>query len=123
MITHLVLLTLKPELSDPDRRAFATAFERAARDISTVRHVRIGERIKIGAGYEAQMPNTAQYLAALDFDDVEGLKTYLEHEKHVELGALFWRSLSDAVVLDFQVGGLELLKELLTEEGGGSFTL
>jgi hypothetical protein len=112
MVTHLVLLKLKRGLSQLDRQAFATAFEHAVTDIPTVRGVRIGTRIAIGAGYEPGMPDTADYVAAIDFDDQQGLGAYLEHPVHQELARLFWSSLSGGFVFDFEMGGLELLSRL-----------
>ena len=112
MITHVVLLTPRHDLTQHDRRAFATAFERAVREIPTVRSVRLGKRITVGAGYEQGMPDTSDLLAVIDFDDVDGLQTYLRHEAHAELGVLFGRSLSAALVYDFEVGGLEMIATL-----------
>jgi hypothetical protein len=112
MVTHLVLLKLKPGLSGSERQEFATAFERAVTDIPTVRGVRIGSRITIGAGYESGMPDTADYVATIDFEDRQGLGAYLDHPIHQELGRLFWSSLSGAFVFDFEMGGLELLQHL-----------
>jgi hypothetical protein len=113
MITHLVLLKPRTDLSEPERRAFVTAFARAVREIPTVRHVRIGSRVLSGAGYEQGMPDTADFLAAIDFDDLDGLQAYLRHDTHKELGILFGRSLSGALVYDFEVGGLEVLEFLV----------
>jgi hypothetical protein len=98
-------------LSDVDRRGFAAAFERAVRNISSVRNVRMGRRILHGAGYENGNSLPADYLAVIDFDDLDGLRTYLDHPAHAELGARFATSLAGAMVLDYETGGLELLEQ------------
>ena len=110
MVTHLVLMKPRPDLPAADRDAFVDAFKRAARDIPDVRSVRIGRRVRHGAGYERDVLDAADYLAAIDFDDVAGLQAYLRHPVHEELGRRFVTSLSAAVVYDFEVGGLELLE-------------
>ena len=110
MVTHVVLMKPRPDLSPEDREAFVAAFERATREIPTVRNVRIGRRVTFGAGYEQTSPNVADFLAAIDFDDLAGLQTYLRHPAHEELGARFGQSLSGAMVYDFEVAGVEALR-------------
>jgi hypothetical protein len=101
---------MKPraDLSAHERTAFVEAFERAVRDIPTVRGVRVGRRVRHGASYEPAAPD-ADYVAIIDFNDLAGLETYLRHPAHVELGAMFGQSLSSAMVYDFEVGGVEAL--------------
>ena len=110
MVTHLVLMKPRPDLSATDRAALVDAFERAVREIPTVRNVRIGRRIVHGAGYEAAAPDLVEYVAAIDFDDVGGLQAYLRHPAHDDLGARFGQALSSAMVFDFEVGGIEDLR-------------
>ena len=109
MVSHLVLMKPRPDVSIDERRALIAAFERAIREIPTVRDVRVGRRIVHGAGYEASAPD-ADYLVVLDFDDLSGLQTYLRHPAHQELGERFGQSLSAASVYDFDVGGVERLR-------------
>ena len=113
MVAHIVLLKPRPDLTASDRERFVAAFERAVRTVPEVRGVRVGARIRHGAGYEDAMPDAADFLGVLDFDDLEGLKCYLAHPAHEELGTLFGQSLSAALVFDYEVGGLDLLKNLL----------
>jgi Stress responsive A/B Barrel Domain len=113
MITHCVLLQPKVDLTKVDRRAFVTAFERAVREIPSIRGVRVGVRVKHGAGYEQGMPDAAEFLAVLDFDDLDGLKAYLTHPAHAELGMLFGKSLSSALVYDFEMGDVQMLEHLI----------
>ena len=110
MLTHLVLMKPRPDLADEERRALISAFERAVREIPTVRNVRVGRRVVHGAGYESVAPDIGDYLAAIDFDDVAGLEAYLGHPAHADLGARFGQALAVAVVLDYEVGGIEELR-------------
>jgi len=113
MTSHIVLMKPRPDLTAAGRQAFAAAFERAVREIPSVRHVRVGRRIVHGAGYEALMPDAADFVAIVDFDDLEGLQAYLRHPAHEPLGVLFGESLSSAWVYDFEAGGVEALRGLV----------
>jgi hypothetical protein len=110
MVTHVVLMKPRPDLSPEERRGLIDAFERAIAEISTVRGVRIGRRLVHGAGYEQQSPDTADFFIVIDFDDLEGLHTYLHHPVHEALGVRFGQSLASAMVYDFEVGGVEELR-------------
>jgi hypothetical protein len=110
MISHLVLMKPRADLSAADREAFVAAFERALKEIPTIRGVRLGRRVRFGAGYEQTSPDAADYVATIDFDDLAGLQAYLRHPAHEELGARFGQSLSAALVYDFEVGGIEQLR-------------
>jgi hypothetical protein len=107
VIWHLVLMKPKPNLPDAERIAFADAFERAVHAIPAVRDVRIGRRVTHGAGYEASMPDAADYFALVAFDDLEGLQAYLRHPAHEEVSKKFGETLSSALVYDFELTGLE----------------
>jgi Stress responsive A/B Barrel Domain len=117
MVSHVVLMKPRADLSLTDRQAFIGAFDRAIREIPTVRGVRIGRRIKHGAGYEHSAPDT-DYLVVIDFDDLDGLQTYLRHPVHEQVAALFGQALSSASVYDFEVGGLEDLKTWHNDDSG-----
>lgn len=113
MVSHIVFMKPRPDLTVADREAFVRAFEKAIREIPSIRNVRIGRRIKHGAAYEAVMPDTIDYVAVIDFDDLDGLQAYLRHPAHDELGARFYDSLSSAWVYDFQGGDAKDLELLL----------
>ena len=113
MVAHIVLMKPRADLSAADRQALIAAFDRAVREIPTVRNVRVGRRITHGAGYELRVPDAADYVVVIDFDDLDGLRRYLRHPAHEELGARFGESLSSALVYDFEVGGVEHLSKLL----------
>ena len=112
MVSHVVLMKPRADLTPVERQAFVSAFQRALREIPSVRAVRIGRRVVHGAGYEAAAPDAADYVAVIDFDDLDGLQTYLRHPAHEELGMLFSQFLSSALVYDFEVAGLEALDGL-----------
>lgn len=112
MVTHIVLMKPRRDLSESDRRRLVASFQRALRDIPTIRNVRIGRRITHGARYELAAPDAADFFAALDFDDLAGLQAYLRHPSHDELSARFGASLSSGLVYDFEIGGAEELDAL-----------
>ena len=103
MIAHLVLFRPRPNLPDADRRGLAEALTRALRDIPSIRRARVGRRITHGRPYEALMRVDYSYAALLEFDDVAGLKAYLEHPAHDALGAQFFACFEDALMYDFEL--------------------
>jgi len=103
MILHVVLFKPRAGLTEPDRLALAAALDRAAREIPTVRGVRVGRRVRHGAGYEATSPDAADYVAILEFDDLDGLQTYLRHPAHQELGTRFAEACGDPGPMVFDV--------------------
>lgn len=105
MISHVVLMKPRRDLSATDRTAFLDAFERAVRDIAAVRAVYIGRRVRHGAGYEQTSPDV-DFMAIINFDDLDGLQAYLRHPAHQELGARFGQAMSLAMVYDCEVGAL-----------------
>ena len=113
MLTHLVLLKPRPDLSRSARTLFAEAFSRAVTEIPTVRGVQVGRRVRHGAGYETQTPDVADIVAMLTFDDLEGLQAYLTHPAHAEVGRLFGTSLASAMVFDVDMGGVERIADLV----------
>jgi hypothetical protein len=108
MVTHLALMTPRPDLSNADRDSLIAAFTRAVREIPSVRNVRVGRRIRHGAGYEQATPLATDYFVAIDFADLGALQAYLCHPAHGDLGRLFGASLSEAAVFDFEAGGVEV---------------
>jgi Stress responsive A/B Barrel Domain len=113
MLSHVVLMKPRPDLTKAERRAFVDALATAVREIPTVRGVRVGRRVTFGAGYERMSPDAADFMAVIDFDDLAGLEAYLRHPAHEALGAKFRETLSSALVYDFEAGGLERLESLV----------
>jgi hypothetical protein len=110
VVWHLVLLKARTGLSAEDRQALISAFDKAVREIPTVRDVHLGRRITHGAGYEATAPDAADFMVSIAFDDLPGLQVYLNHPAHQEIGERFSQSVSAASVYDFEVDGVEGLR-------------
>jgi len=103
MISHVVLFRTKSDLSHDERASLVSAFEHALQRIPTVRAVRVGRKVSVGADYEQHPGENVDIFIAIDFDDVAGLWIYLEHPAHIELGERFNRASSTALVFDFEV--------------------
>jgi hypothetical protein len=110
MVSHVVLMKPRPDLSADDRAAMVSAFERTIAEIGSVRAVRIGKRVVHGAAYEASSPDTIDYIAMIDFDDVADLQEYLRHPAHDELGVRVGQALSLGIVYDFEMLTLDALR-------------
>lgn len=103
MIAHVVLFKPRADLSADARQRLAESFDAALREISSIRRARVGRRITHGRGYEALMTVDYQYAAVLEFDDEAGLKAYLEHPAHQQLGSQFFDVLEQALMYDFDL--------------------
>jgi len=112
MVSHVVLMKVRADLSAVERLALIDAFKQAIRNIPSVRGVRVGTRVTHGAGYETGALDTADYVVVVEFDDLAGLQAYLRHPAHGDLSTRFRQSLGSALVYDFEVGGLERLDGL-----------
>ena len=103
MVVHVVLFKPRADLPASDRAAFVSALERTIKEIPTVRGVRVGRRVTFGAGYEKTAPDAADYLAVLEFDDLAGQQTYLQHPAHEGLGNRFNESTAAGLAYDFEL--------------------
>jgi hypothetical protein len=101
MIVHLVLFRPKAGFAEADRNALAAAIDGARREIPSIRAFRVGERTMRETSY-AQHADEFPYAALVEFDDLAGLRAYLEHPAHAELGRLFWTASDKAVAYDFE---------------------
>jgi hypothetical protein len=110
VITHVVLFRPRADVSKQDRALLADALRTAIRQIPSIRRVRFGTRVTHGRGYEQLMRVNYEYAALLDFDDLAGLKAYLEHPAHETLAARFFGVMDEGLMYDFDVlegeGGL-----------------
>jgi hypothetical protein len=104
MIAHIVLLAPRPDLTPEQRERVVAALERAAREIPSVRRVRVGQRVRHGQAYEEQAPADFAFCAIFEFDDLAGLRAYLRHPAHAELGARFHDSLTAGLACDYELG-------------------
>jgi hypothetical protein len=112
VIAHVVLFRPRAGLSDADRRGLADALRAAAREIPTVRRVRVGRRVTHGRPYEQLMRVNYSHAAILEFDDLDGLQTYLRHPAHEALASRFFAAFEEGLFYDFELGegeaGIEL---------------
>jgi hypothetical protein len=118
MILHVVLFRPKRELNADARRGLAKAFADAIDGIGSIKRARIGRRRTHGRPYEQLMREDYTHAAILEFDDLAGLKAYLEHPAHTDLGSRFFECFEQAVMYDYDVhDGHAGLNTLIEEEG------
>lgn len=103
MIAHVVLFRPRAGVTGADRKAFVDAFATAVKDITSIRRWRVGKRIVHGRPYEALMKVDYEFAAILEFDDVQGLKDYLEHAAHEPLANAFFATSEAALIYDFNL--------------------
>jgi hypothetical protein len=103
VLIHLVLFRPKPDLAPADRQHLADALAAAIRQIPTVRRARVGRRVTHGRPYEQLMRTDYSHLAMLEFDDLDGLKAYLEHPVHEQLATRFFAAFEEALMYDYEV--------------------
>jgi hypothetical protein len=103
MIAHVVLFQPRPDLTTADRARFHDALGTALRAIPSIRRARVGARVRHGAAYEAVMPTDFSFIGLLEFDDLAGLRAYLDHPAHAEVGTLFYTSNAAALAYDYDM--------------------
>ncbi len=103
MIAHIVLFRPKPGLSAEAAQRVLSALSVALAGVPTVRRSSIGRRVMIGRGYEQRMRSDYPYAAVLEFDDISGLKDYLSHPLHDEVGGAVFDAAEDLLVYDFEM--------------------
>ena len=122
MVFHIVLFRPRADLSAGDRSALAGAFQTAAVNIPSIRRLHIGRRVTHGRAYEQAMTEKLEYAAVLEFDNLAGLKAYLEHPLHAELGSRFLASIGAAVIYDYEMeegAGVGEIFEISNSDGFG----
>jgi Stress responsive A/B Barrel Domain len=114
MIAHTVLFQPAPSVGPETKAAILESLTRAIRQCPTVRVCRVGRRIRHGLpGYEQQMREDYQYLLVVEFDDIEGLRAYLEHPAHDTIGGFFTSAASASLAYDYEVVDLSGAEKLL----------
>ena len=74
----------------------------SAATIASARRFRIGRRIRHGLpGYEQAMADDYAFALVIEFDDLSGLKAYLQHPSHETLGHHFRQSALRALAYDY----------------------
>jgi hypothetical protein len=117
MIVHAVLFRPKVGLSAADRRDLVDAFSTAIKEITSIKRARIGRRTLLGRSYEQQMRDDYTHAAFLEFDDVAGLRAYLDHSSHEELAARFFACFEQVLIYDFETTGEDHALDALLREG------
>ncbi|MGH9370498.1 MAG: Dabb family protein [Vicinamibacterales bacterium] len=103
----MVLFAPKVSPSAAERRAVLEAVTAAVTRCPTVRGCRVGRRVLHGLpGYEQSMREDYEYALLLDFDDVEGLRAYLNHPAHSRLDEVF-ASAAASLAYDYEFLGLD----------------
>jgi hypothetical protein len=114
MIAHVVLFSPKGDLAPAGRRDLLASLVQASADIPSIRRFRVGRRVKHGVpGYEQLMGDDYEFAAIIEFDGVEGLKAYLAHPSHADIGRHFTASASRSLAYDYTlVDSLDALQLL-----------
>jgi stress responsive alpha/beta barrel protein len=116
VIAHVVLFRLRPEVSIAERRAIIDAWTTALNEIPSIRRARVGHRVKIGREYESLARIDFPHGAILEFDDVDGLRAYLDHPAHESITTRFFAAIADTLIYDFEVtGDADGLIEMLSD--------
>ena len=103
MVAHVVLFKPRPGLDAAGRQRLAAVFERALREIPSIRRAHVGHRLLHGRPYEQLMTVDYEYAAILEFDNVADLTAYLAHGAHDALGALFFEAFDVALMYDYEM--------------------
>ncbi len=103
MLFHIVLFRPRPNLTDAERQAFIDAMIDARRQIPSIRRFHVGQRITTGREYERAMTTDFTFAAVIEFDDLDGLRAYLEHPAHERIGRLFSEAAETTFVYDYEV--------------------
>jgi hypothetical protein len=114
MISHIVLFRPRPTLGAAEKLAVVEHLQTAIAQCPTVRRCRVGRRVRHGMpGYEQLMAEDYQFSLILDFDDLEGLKSYLQNPAHAGIGGLFTTAASASLAYDYEVVDLREAEGLL----------
>jgi hypothetical protein len=103
VIAHIVMFRPRADLTAPERHALADALTTALRTIPSIRRATIGHRVTHGRPYEQLMDVNYEYAALLEFDDLAGLRAYLEHPAHEALAAQFFATFEKALMYDYEL--------------------
>jgi hypothetical protein len=102
VIAHVILFSPRPELTQGARRALLEALVAASVQIPSIRKFRVGRRVKHGLpGYEQMMRDDYDFAAIIEFDDLDGLTSYLAHPSHEAIGRHFMVSASRSLAYDY----------------------
>jgi stress responsive alpha/beta barrel protein len=103
VITHIVLLQPRPDLTEEQRRDALETLQHAAANVPEIRSYRLGRRVKHGLpGYEQLMPHDFEFALIIEVDDIAALTRYLKAPAHLALGDLFYSATTAALAYDYQ---------------------
>jgi hypothetical protein len=103
VIAHVVLLQPRPELTAQQRADALATLTKSSAGIPEIRRFCIGRRVTHGLpGYEQLMSQDFEFALIVEFDDVDGLKRYLQAPAHDALGHLFYTATSAALAYDYE---------------------
>ena len=101
MILHVVLYQPKPSATPEELCELVKALEVASREILSIRQVRVGKAVDLGFAYSSWSKDQQSLnVAIFEFEDLNALRTYLAHEAHRKLAALFWSTCDDPTIID-----------------------
>jgi len=103
MLTHLLLFRPRADLAAQDRADLVSVLRQALGSIPSIQRARVGRRVMHGRPYEQAMRVHYEFAALLEFDDVAGLKAYLEHPAHDALATRFFSVVDEALIYDFEL--------------------
>jgi Stress responsive A/B Barrel Domain len=104
VISHIVFFRPHISVTSEQRRTILMAVAGVARRCPTVRACRVGRRVLHGLpGYEQAMREDYEYAMVLEFDDVDGLRAYLTHPEHGQLGGFFTAAAAASLTYDFDL--------------------
>lgn len=103
MVAHVVLFRPRADVGAEARERLLDAMRAAARGIPSVKRFHIGEHLADPPTYVMGGFPPFPYIALLEFDDEAGLREYLAHSLHVDLGARFNATAEAALIYDFRM--------------------
>jgi hypothetical protein len=106
VLVHVVLFRLRADLTGAERDVLLDSFQSAIREIPSVLRATVGPRVQHGAGYEETNAGALPYIALLEFNDLPGLRTYLQHSAHAEPARMFFAAIEASTIADYEVSDL-----------------
>jgi hypothetical protein len=103
VIAHVVLFRPRAGLSDRERLELIDALSAALREIPSIRRAHVGPRVIHGRPYEQLMDVDYSFAAILEFENVAGVKAYLDHPAHERLATRFFACFERALMYDFEL--------------------
>jgi len=101
MILHVVLYQPRETATGEERADLVSALAAACREIPSIQQVRVGRTINMNMGYENRSSGQQfDYMAVFEFRDEIDLKAYLLHDRHQELGKMFWKVCDRTFITD-----------------------